>query len=549
MRRSRRSFLSSLGATTISTLAVPLVARQADRPDLVIRGGTIYDGRGGPPLDGDVAITGQRISAMGRVRERGLLEIDARGRAVAPGFVDIHSHADGNLFRDPNLESVIRQGVTTVVVGQDGGSRSPRERAGDPDDRSYETFADLFAAIERLPPAANVASMVGLGTVRGAVIGAGDRPATAEELARMRDLVARALADGACGVSTGLEYTPGAFAPLAELIEVTRPASAHGVVYSTHMRNEDDRLIEAIDEAIAVAEGAKCGLQVAHLKAQGPRNWGKLDTVFQRLDAARTRGVDAAFDVYPYVAYQTGLTNLFPLWARDGGSDAFLARLRDASQVDRIRREAEDKAGLIGGWQNVQVTSVSAAEDRGVEGMRLDAAARAAGRDPFAYAVDLLIRNRASVGMIGFAMSEANVERQIAHPLAMICSDGGSFAVEGPARRGSPHPRGLGTFPRVLGHYVRERKVVSLGEAIRKMTSLPAARCHLVDRGTLASGAFADIVVFDPSTVADRATFDQPFQYPAGIDTVIVNGAVALRQGERAGRRGVVLHAAHGTGR
>lgn len=490
-----------------------------------------------------MAIVGPRVSAVGRVPEAGLAEIDARGLAVAPGFVDIHSHADGSLFRDPSLESVVRQGVTTVVVGQDGGSGAPREPAGDPDERGRETFAALFADIERLPPGANVASMVGLGTVRAVVVGEDDRPATADEMARMRVLVERALGEGACGVSTGLEYTPGAFASLAEMIEVTRPAAGRRVVYSTHMRNEDDRLLEAIDEAIAVSEGAGCGLQVAHLKAQGPRNWGKLDAVFERFAAARARGVDAAFDVYPYVAYQTGLTNLFPVWTRDGGTDAFLARLRDASLADRIRNEAEDRAALIGGWQNVQITSVSATEDRAVEGLRLEAAARAAGREPYAYAVELLLRNRASVGMIGFAMSEPNVERQLAHPLAIVCSDGGAFATEGPARRGRPHPRGLGTFPRVLGHYVRERKVLALSEAIRKMTSQPAARCRLRDRGELRPGAFGDVVVFDPATVADRATFDDPFQYPVGFRAVVVNGVVALRDGVRGARSGMALRA------
>lgn len=537
-RTSRRAFLSTLGAATATACASPYLGGRASRPDIVIRGGLVFDGSGQPPVEADVSIAGARVAAVGRVREAGLLEIDARGLAVAPGFVDVHTHADATLFLDPNLESVIRQGVTTVVVGQDGGSRAPREPG---DEGGRDSFDRLFADIDRLPPAANVASMVGLGTVRAAVVGEDDRRATDEEVARMRALVERALREGACGVSTGLEYTPGAFASLAELIEVTRPAAAHGVVYSTHMRNEDDRLLEAIDESFAVAEGARCGLQVAHLKAQGSRNWGKLDAVFERFAAARSRGVDAAFDVYPYVAYQTGLTNLFPIWSLDGGTDAFLARLRDSSLAERVHRETEEKAALIGGWQNVQIANVSAAEDRGLEGLRLEQAARAASRDPYPFAVELLVRNRASVGMIGFAMSESNVERELAHPLAMVCSDGGAFAIEGPARRGRPHPRGLGTFPRVLGCYVRERRILTLGEAVRKMTAVPAARCRLRDRGELRPGAFADVTVFDAATVADRATFDDPFQYPAGIRTVLVNGAVALRDSVRGRRSGMAL--------
>ena len=299
------------------------------------------------------------------------------------------------------------------------------------------------------------------------------------------------------------------------------------------MRNEDDRLLEAIDESIAVARGAGCPLQISHLKTQGPRNWPKLDVVFKRFADARAAGVDVAFDWYPYVAYSTGLTNLFPVWSRDGGTDGFLARLADTTVAPRIRQEALAKVELIGGWDNVQISSVRAVEDRDAEGKRLGTHARARGIDPYEYAIALLRRSNGNVGMLGFAMSEENLDRILAHPLAMVCSDGGGFAIDGPTRRGSPHPRGIGTFPRVLGRYVRERKAVTLTDAIMKMTSRSAARVHLADRGRLAPGLAADVVIFDPARVADTATFESPFQYPVGINAVIVNGVVALRDGQR----------------
>ena len=522
----RRAFLASTGGVLLAAACAPsAMARGADH-DLVIRGGTLFDGLGTEGRELDLAIAGGRIAEIGpRLSARGREEIDARGLAVAPGFVDIHSHGDGNLAEDPRDESVIRQGVTTIVVGADGSSR-----ATGADDKS---FAAYFDGLDRLGMGPNVASMVGLGSVRGAVIGDKDRPATADEMRRMTAMVERALADGACGASSGLEYTPGAFASPGELVALCMPLASRRLPYATHMRNEDDRLLEAIDESIAVARGAGCPLQISHLKTQGPRNWPKLDTVFKRFDDARAAGVDVAFDWYPYVAYSTGLTNLFPVWTRDGGTDAFFARLADPPVAARIRQEALAKVELIGGWDNVQISSVRAAEDRDAEGKRLGAHARTRGVEPYDYAIGLLRRSNANVGMLGFAMSEDSLDRILAHPLAMVCSDGGGFAIEGPSRRGSPHPRGIGTFPRVLGRYVRERKAVTLENAIMKMTSRSAARVHLADRGRLAPGLAADVVVFDPARVADTATFESPFQYPVGINVVIVNGAVALRDGQR----------------
>lgn len=508
----------------IATAPVVL-ARRADH-ELVIRGGTVFDGMGADGRELDVAISGSLITAVGpRISTQGREELDARGLAVTPGFVDIHSHGDGNLTEDPRAESVIRQGITTIVSGVDGGSH-----ATGADDKS---FAAYFNSIDELRPGPNVASMVGLGTVRGAVIGADDRPATAAELTRMTAMVEAGLVDGACGASSGLEYTPGAFASREELIALCRPLSRRALPYATHMRNEDDRLLEAIDESIAVARGAGCRLQISHLKTQGPRNWKKLDQAFLLIEAARSANTNVMFDRYPYLAYSTGLTNLFPVWSRDGGTKAFLARLAEPATAPRIRLETLAKVELIGGWDNVQLSGVRAVEDRDAEGKRLGAYATSRGSDPYEMAIALLTRSDGDVGMLGYAMSEANLERILAHPLCMVCTDGGGFAVDGPTRRGSPHPRGAGSFPRVLARYVREREVLSLPQAIRKMTSLPAARVRIMDRGRIAEGLAADIVVFDPAKIADTATFEAPFQYPVGMNAVIVNGSIALRDGQR----------------
>lgn len=528
---TRRDFIRT---SAVLAGAPALLLRSRATADLIIRNGTVFDGLGTAGREMDVVVRAGKIAAVvRRSTDKGDVEIDARGRAVAPGFIDIHSHGDGSMWEDPRVESQVRQGVTTIVVGQDGSSRAPRESTQAESRGSYTRFSELFTAIDQLKPAVNVASMIGLGTVRAVVIGGKDRPATADELARMQTMVKNAVADGACGASSGLEYTPGAFAPLDELIALCKPLAASQLPYATHMRNEDDRLIDAIDESIAVAKGAGCPLQISHLKTQGPRNWSKLDTAFARVADARKSGCDAAFDRYPYVAYQTGLSNLFPVWSRDDSTGAFLARLGDPSTADRIKRETLAKVDLIGGWDNVLIASVNNAADRAAEGARLGKYAAGLSADPYATAVGLLQRNRGSVGMVGFAMSEENLDRILAHPQGMVCSDGGSFAIEGSARRGHPHPRGLGTFPRILGRYVRERKALSLEQAIKKMTSQPASRIHLRDRGRIATNFAADLVVFDPATVADRATFEEPFQYPVGVHAVVVNGTIALREGQR----------------
>lgn len=534
MSTDRRTFVTR-AAAAVAALATAGGLAPATAPgaafvprrrehDLVLRGGTVVDGTGSSGVVRDVAVSGGRITGVSAtIAERGREELDVRGLTVAPGFIDIHSHAEGSLADDPRAASVIRQGVTTIVAGQDGSSRGGE----DPGD-----FIGWLRSINDLKPAIHVAAMIGLGTVRGAVVGNRDRAATVGEIARMKEIVRRAIDGGACGASSGLEYTPGAFATTEELTEVCRPLAERGLPYATHMRNEDDRLLDSIRESITVAKGAGCPLQISHLKTQGPRNWPRLDEAFALIESARRNGLNVAFDRYPYVAYSTGLTNLFPVWSRDGGTAGFLARLDDANIAQRIRAETLAKVDLIGGWDNVMVTNVRAPGDRDAEGKRLGSWAGTAGADPYDAAVGLLRRSNASVGMVGFAMSEENLDRILAHPLGMVCSDGGGFAIEGPTRRGSPHPRGLGSFPRVLGRYVRERKALTLEQAVHKMSGFPASRIGLRDRGRIAVGMQADICVFDAATVSDTATFEQPFSYPRGVRAVVVKGALVL-DGER----------------
>jgi len=527
MTTTRREFIATSSTSLLALAGAPALVGLRAEHAIVIRGGTVFDGTGAPGAVRDIAIDNGRVVAIAdRIAERGVREIDARNRIVSPGFIDIHSHAETSLRADPRAESVIRQGVTTIVGGQDGSSRGVEQ----PD-----TFAAYLQGFEASAPSVNVAAMIGLGSVRARVVGQDDRPATAAEISQMTALVERALLAGACGASSGLEYTPGAFAPLEELIAVCRPLSSRQLPYATHMRNEDDRLLESIDESIAVARGARCPLQISHLKTQGPRNWNKLDAAFARVADARRDGLDVAFDRYPYTAYSTGLTNLFPVWSRDGGIDTFLSRFNDTAVAPRIRTATLDKVELIGGWDNVHITSVRAAQDRAAEGKRLGTYAASQSTDPYDMAVGLLKRSGGSVGMVGFAMSEDNIDRILAHPQGLVCSDGGGFAIDGPTRSGSPHPRGLGAFARVLGRYVRERKAITLAQAIHKMSGLPASRVGLRDRGQLQVGAPADVVVFDAATVIDRATYEAPFQYPVGFDAVVVNGIVALIDGARIG--------------
>lgn len=515
----------------------------------VLRGALVFDGTGAPPVQMDVALAGDRIAGVGARLDAGRVpETDLRGLALAPGFVDIHSHTDLQLLVNARAESKVRQGVTTEVTGQDGSSIGPwtddayaearsnySERYGA--DIPFRDLRGFFAWLDGEGAAVSVASMVGQGTVRGFVVGDDDRPATEDEIRRMTLEVRRALADGACGLSSGLEYTPSAFASTEELIQVAAALAGTGLPYATHMRNEDDRLLAAIEEAIHVGRMAGVAVEISHLKAQGSRNWWKASAALHAIEQARAAGIDAAFDVYPYVAYSTGLANLFPVSARDGGTDAFLARLHDAEQRSALEPAVRAKIAQLGSWDAVQVTSTASDALSWARGRRLGELASERNVDPFALLVQLVTEDRNRAGMVGFGMSEENVELALAHPLAAVCSDGGAWAPYGPLSAGVPHPRTYGTFPRVLGSYVRGRAIMPLEIAINRMTAVPARRVRLDDRGVIAPGLRADLVAFDPDRVADRATFEQPHQYPDGIPHVWVGGVAVLRDGEHTGAR------------
>ena len=551
----KRGTAGLAGLAALDRTAAPWVAARRDRQALVIRNGTIYDGTGGPPRTGDIAIDGNRITTIGDVAAAGAVEIDARGMAVAPGFIDIHSHADLSLLVNPRAESRVRQGVTLEVVGQDGSSIGPWSDAGfestrdryrrdfgvDIDFRDPGGFLDR---IDRERPAVSVASMIGQGTIRGLVVGGADRPATPAEIYLMRAMVREGLSRGAVGLSTGLEYTPGSFATREELVALAGELRGTIYPYASHMRNEDDRLLAALEEALHVGRVAGVAVQVSHLKAQGERNHWKADAALAAIEAAREAGVDVHFDRYPYVAYATGLSNLFPASARAGGTARFLERLADPETGPALERACRDKIALLGSWDAVQITRIGGA-NAAARGRRLGELAAELGEDPYALTVRLL-RESGSVGMIGFGMSEDNTERMLSHPLAMVCSDGGAYAPYGPLSNSSPHPRGYGSFPRVLGHYVREREAMSLEAAVHKISGLPARKLGLTNRGVLSAGAVADIVVFDPDTVRDRATFDNPHQYPDGIPHVVVSGVHTIRDGEQTGEMGG--RAVRGTG-
>jgi N-acyl-D-amino-acid deacylase len=366
-------------------------------------------------------------------------------------------------------------------------------------------------------------------------VGEVDRRASEEELARMVRLVREGLAAGACGLSSGLEYVPSGFADLDELVALSGPLRDYRLPYSSHMRNEDDRLLAAVEEALNVGRLAGVPVQIAHLKAQGQRNWWKAEMVLEMLERNLADGLDVAYDRYPYVAYSTGLSNMFPIWSRDGGTDAFLERLADSSLEARIEQAVRAKVAQLGDWNAIQITGTREESLAWARGRRLGDLAEERGQEPYLLLKQLMLQDRSGTGMVGFGMSEPNTERLLAHPMGTVCSDAGARAPYGPLSEGSPHPRAYGTFPRVLGHYARDRGIMPLATAVHKMTGQPAQRLHLRDRGTVVPGAFADLVVFDPDTVADRATFEDPHQYPVGIPHVLVAGQFVVRDGEHTG--------------
>ena len=551
----RRDFIAESGlvaGAAVAALSRPggpewLRAKRSRLANVVLRGATVIDGTGRPRFAADVAVDGDRIAAVGRdLAAPGVDQFDVRGLVLAPGFVDIHSHTDLGLLVNPNAESKIRQGVTTEIAGQDGSSIGPwtdrqfegtrdRYRAQYGVELDFRDLAGFFRRLTRDAGSVNVASMVGAGTVRANVIGSDDRPATEAELGRMVALVREALGAGACGVSSGLEYIPGAFASLDELVALARPLHGTGLPYASHMRNEDDQLFAAIEEALNVGRMANVPVQISHLKAQGRRNWWKAEDALAMIEHARADGIDVTFDRYPYVAYSTGLNSLFPIWAREGGTDAFLGRLSDQATMAAIELEVRDKVAKLGSWDAVQITSTTADTVRWARGRKLGELAKEQGVEPYELLLRVTREDRGRAGMVGFGMSEENTELILSHPLGMVCSDAGARATYGALSSGTPHPRAYGSFPRVLGHYSRDRGLFGLETAIRKFTAMPADKLRLSGRGRIVEGGFADLVAFDPDTVADNATFENPHQYPTGIPHVMVNGEWVILDGEHTG--------------
>lgn len=507
--------------------------------DILIRGGKVIDGTGAPWFRADVAVAGGRIRAVARhLNAEAKLVIDAAGRAVAPGFIDSHSHSDTTLLANPKAESKIRQGVTTEVIGQCGSTAAPlSERSFEEAKRalssenveiSWRTLAEYLAVLEGRGVAVNVVPTVGHGTIREAVVGYDDRPPTDDEMRQMKALVAESMKAGARALTTGLIYPPGSYAKTDELIELAKVAAEHGGIYMSHLRDEGDQLLEAVTEAIEIGEKGGLPVQISHHKAVGPANWGRVKDSLAMIDAARARGLDVTADQYPYVATSTGLDSIIPDWAHDGGNAAMLDRLKDGPTRAKLGAQVTPAVERRGGWDKILISSLRAESNRQYQGWTLDAIASGRGQDPWTTTCELIISEGGYVGMIRFGMCEEDVRMVMAHPAVMIGSDGSSLAPYGRLGEGKPHPRNYGTFVRVLGKYAREDRVLTVEEAVRKMTGLPAARFGLWDRGLVRPGMAADLVVFDPETVAERATFADPHQYPVGIDHVIVNGRVAV---------------------
>ncbi|MBI3945530.1 MAG: D-aminoacylase [Armatimonadetes bacterium] len=509
----------------------------------IIAGGALFDGTGAPGQVADVAIDGDVIVAVGDLSAMEAPRLDARGLFVAPGFVDLHTHTDATVLLNPSMSSSIRQGVTTELTGNCGmqvglslnGPPFSLERRLSRDDAGFEwsSLAEFVACIERQGIAGNLAALVGHGTLRKRVMGWDPNPPDGEAMAQMRRLLCQALEEGAFGFSTGLEYSPGRFATPAELAALAREVAAVDGVYATHLRNEAEGLLEAVEEAIGVARESGVALQLSHHKAEGRRNWGRVERTLARIEEARAAGMDVACDVYPYAAFMTGLgVRTLPAWVQGGSADELAERLRDPDTRTRV---LADMQGLDLDWGRLQIAV--ARKDRSLQGRSLAEIARERGLTPQEAVIDVLAGEGGMVAGISFEIAEEDVRAVMRFPHASIISDSGARAANGPLAEDRVHPRGFGTFPRALGRYVREERVLTWEAAIHKMTSLPAARIGLRRRGLVRPGAYADLVVFDPETVSDRATFADPIRYPEGIRHVFVNGVGVVRDGEETGAR------------
>lgn len=547
---SRRDFVRSSSAVLGAFMLPDPRIRLVQEFDLVVRNGTILDGTGGPEWRADLGLVGDTITAIGSIDPgRGSRVLDASGLHVSPGFIDIHSHSDGTIFAYPTADSRAHQGITTEVTGQCGFSAAPLEgvdadkRRSDLEEETgatvgWTTIASYFDTLEQIGVSVNQAFLLGHGTLRQNVAGLEDRLLTEAELATVVRSVEEGMDLGAFGLSTGLEYTPGIFTPTEEIVTLARVIARRGGFYASHIRNEESGLLAAVQEAIQIGWEAGLPVQISHLKAAGIPNWPKQRAALNLIESARRDGVEVMADAYPYTAYSTGLTIFLPPWALEGGWERLGERLSNPTDRARIRSEvvssvAEDP----GGFGLIVIASTKTEQNRNVVGMSVEEIGEAWGVEPVDAALRLVSEEEGTVSMIGHGMSPSNVEMVLSHPLVMIGSDGSSIAPTGKAAETRPHPRLYGTCPRVLSHYARDLGIFDLPTAVRKMTGTPADQAGIGDRGRIARGKKADLVVFNAADVKDEATFDDPHQYPTGIEFVVVNGRIVIENGQHTGAR------------
>jgi N-acyl-D-amino-acid deacylase len=534
--------------------SAPLVAqRPGSRYDVLIAHGRIVDGTGAPWYRGDVAIAGDRIAAVGTLTgATAATTIDATDLIVAPGFIDMLGQSEFNVLVDGRAASKIMQGVTTEITGE-GSSIAPlndRMLAEEGRKMAFAQFGvtadwrsleEYFRRLEqRSHPAINVGTFVGAGGIRNYVIGKDDRPATPAEMERMRQLVAQAMEQGALGLSTSLQYVPDRFASTDEIVELARVASRYGGVYFTHQRSESGKMFESLDEVFAIAERAAIPAEIWHLKTAYKANFGKMPEVLKRLDAARARGLDVTANQYPYTRASNGLDACLPLWVREGGLEKMLARLKDPGQRERIRRDMDDGSATTwenqwygaGGSDGVMLSSVLSPELRKYEGMTFTEIGRAMGKDPRDAVMDLVVADKGESSVIISIMSDDDVQTALKHPLVGVGTDSGAQAEDGKLSESKSHPRAWGSFPRILGKYVRDEHLLTLEEAVRKMTSKAAARVHLADRGIIRPGMKADVTIFNFATIRDRSTYEDPKHYATGVEHVFVNGRAVVADGK-----------------
>jgi N-acyl-D-amino-acid deacylase len=517
--------------------------------DVVVRGGTVYDGTGAPPRLADVGIAGDRIVAVGQLdgAEAGA-SIEASGLAVSPGFINILSHSYLSILHDPRSLGELTQGVTTEVFGE-GMSMGPltpelkqilEEDRGDLDyEVSWWRLSEYLHHVESRGATQNVASFIGTGTLRANVVGYEDRLATPAELDRMESLVREEMADGALGLGSALIYPPGSYAPTTELESLCKAASDYDGLYASHLRSEGGELLDAVEELITICERAQIRGEVFHLKAAGRPHWPLMAPAIARLEKARAAGMPITADVYPYTASSTGLTSVIPARYHEGGRNELYRRLSDPATRAQIRHELEGQGRWadVSGAEDVLILGVREKANRCYQGHTLAEVAKMMGTDPIEATFNLIASDRSRISTAFFSMSEDNLRMALRRPWVAISSDGVSMAPEGAFLHSPTHPRAYGSFARVLGHYVREEGVLTLEDAIRRMSGLPASTLGLRDRGRLGEGSFADVVVFDPATISDRATFADPHRLSAGVSHVLVNGQLTLREGQWTGAR------------